>query len=90
MAKTKLEVKRYDLWWCDKQKHIKEELLRVVKENGLEDQLVEFSKTELEYQELAESKLGLINDTIKKTMPKAKSKVVKASTPVSIGLDFED
>lgn len=103
MAKTKLEIKVYDLYWLDKQKHIKAELERVIALNKLEDQLLPFDKTLEDYRSLAEYKLGItteapleereiLEDLIapKRLKKESKKSNKKPSNTFSIGIDDED
>jgi hypothetical protein len=82
MENKKQKTKIYDLWWNEKQKHIKKEMERVIKENGLESQLIPFTKTPKEYEQLAEEKLTSNNKVIND------SKSQKEVKDFSVGLDF--
>jgi len=48
---NKFKVKRYDLYWIEKQKYEIQELKRVIEENKLENQLKPFDKTQMDFHE---------------------------------------
>jgi hypothetical protein len=50
---SKFTVKRYDLYWIEKQKFEVQELKRVVAEAGLEAKLIAFPKSQADFQEEA-------------------------------------
>ena len=93
---NKLKVKAYDLYWLDKQKHIKAELERVIKEHNLESELASFEKAPADYVDLAKAKLGIdieeepVKETIKAPSKKVKKESAKEVSQISIGLDLED
>jgi hypothetical protein len=48
---NKFKVKRYDLYWIEKQKFEIQELKRVIEENKLTDQLKLFPKVQMDFHE---------------------------------------
>jgi len=87
MAKTKLEIKVYDLHWLDKQKWDKAEMVRVLEEHGLMKELLPFTKTLEDYQDLAEQKLGLKAEAVEEVTKPSNIKSKKSFKMPSIGID---
>ncbi len=48
---SKFTIKRYDLFWIEKQKYELQDLKRVVAEAGLESKKIAFPKTQMDFQE---------------------------------------